>query len=257
MRRILPESVPCCNATNQSRNPFPNFHGCQHQCQQYIAYQRQPLYRRNNVKSQCRQSFRDHTKNGITTTYLWGYNNNFPTAKTLNALNAATAHTSFEADGNSSWTIGSSNRITNDGITGKQSYQLSGGAVTKTGLTTGQSYIVSYWTKNASAFTISGTQGSPIQGRTVSGWTYFEHKVTGVTQVSLSGTGLIDELRLYPAEAQMITYTYDPLFGMTSQCDINNIVTYYEYDALSRLKLIRDQDKNVIRTIEYKYGGIN
>jgi hypothetical protein len=58
-------------------------------------------------------------KAGITTTYLWGYNNNFPIAKTINALNAAIAHTSFEADGSGNWTIGSSNRITNDGITGK------------------------------------------------------------------------------------------------------------------------------------------
>lgn len=195
-------------------------------------------------------------KTGITTTYLWDYNNNFPIAKTINALNAATAHTSFEADGSGNWTIGSSNRITNDGITGKQSYQLSNGAVTKTGLSSGQSYIVSYWTKNASAFTITGTQGSPAQGKTVSGWTYFEHKVTGITQVSLSGTGLVDELRLYPSQAQMITYTYNPLLGMTSECDVNNTISYYEYDGLSRLILIRDQDKNVIKTIDYKYGSI-
>lgn len=194
-------------------------------------------------------------KAGITTTYLWGYNNNFPIAKTINALNATTAHTSFEAEGSGNWTIGSSNRITNDGITGKQSYQLSGGAVSKSDLNSGESYVVSYWTKNLSPFSISGTQGSAVQGKTVSGWTYFEHAVTGVTQVNLSGVGIIDELRLYPSLAQMTTYTYDPLKGMTSECDINNRVTYYEYDALNRLVLVRDQDKNVIRTIDYKYGS--
>lgn len=196
------------------------------------------------------------TKAGITTNYLWNYNKNFPIAKTINALNAVTAHTSFEADGSGNWNIGSGNRNTTDAITGKQSYQLSNGAVTKTGLSAGNSYIVSYWTKNASAFSVSGTQGSPVQGKTVSGWTYFEHKVTGITQISLSGTGLIDELRLYPSLAQMTTYTYDPLLGMTTECDINNRITYYEYDALSRLMLIRDQDKNVIKTIDYKIGNI-
>jgi YD repeat-containing protein len=54
----------------------------------------------------------------------------------------------------------------------------------------------------------------------------------------------------------MSTYTYDPIIGMTSECDINNRISYYEYDALSRLMLIRDQDKNVIKTIEYKYVSV-
>ena len=194
-------------------------------------------------------------KAGITTTYLWGYNNNFPIAKTINALNVATAHTSFESDATGNWNIGSNNRNTSDAITGKQSYQLSNGAVTKTGLSSAESYIVSYWTKNGSSFSISGTQGSVIQGKTVSGWTYFEHKISGVTQVSLSGVGLIDELRLYPSLAQMVTYTYDPLIGMTSECDINNRISYYEFDPLGRLKLIRDQDRNVIKTIDYNIGN--
>jgi YD repeat-containing protein len=51
----------------------------------------------------------------------------------------------------------------------------------------------------------------------------------------------------------MTTYTYEPLVGMTSQCDARNTITYYEYDALGRLTLVRDQDGNIIKTFKYNY----
>jgi YD repeat-containing protein len=68
------------------------------------------------------------------------------------------------------------------------------------------------------------------------------------------GSG-IDEVRVYPKDGIMKTYTYDPLVGITSQCDENNRITYYEYDALGRLALIRDQDKNIVKKICYNYAG--
>jgi YD repeat-containing protein len=144
-------------------------------------------------------------------------------------------------------------------ITGNNSYNVANGAVSKTGLSGSNTYVISYWTTNSSAYTIAGTQaGYPLRGKTITingvGWTYFEHQVTGQTSVSLSGTGRIDELRLYPANGQMTTYTYQPLLGMTSECDVDNRVTYYSYDALGRMRYIKDQDGNIVKTIEYHYG---
>jgi YD repeat-containing protein len=69
----------------------------------------------------------------------------------------------------------------------------------------------------------------------------------------VSGTGNIDELRLYPKTAQMTSYTYAPLVGMTSSCDMDNKITYYSYDALGRLMFIKDQDGNIIKTMQYQY----
>jgi YD repeat-containing protein len=65
----------------------------------------------------------------------------------------------------------------------------------------------------------------------------------------------IDEVRVYPIDAQMTTYTYAPLIGVTSKCDINNKITYYEYDGLGRLSVVRDQDKNILKTYCYNYFG--
>ncbi len=56
----------------------------------------------------------------------------------------------------------------------------------------------------------------------------------------------------FPA-AMVTTYTYKPLVGITSQTDARNRTSYYEYDGFSRLKLLRDQEGNIVRTFKYNY----
>ena len=51
----------------------------------------------------------------------------------------------------------------------------------------------------------------------------------------------------------MTTYTYSPMTGMTSQCDASKRITYYQYDSYQRLQFIKDQDKNIIKTVDYHY----
>jgi YD repeat-containing protein len=60
----------------------------------------------------------------------------------------------------------------------------------------------------------------------------------------------LNKLRALPG-VQVTTYTYRPLVGMTSQTDANGNTTYYEYDALGRLKAVRDKDGNLMG--KYKY----
>ena len=196
-------------------------------------------------------------RDGVPIAYVWDYRNTQPIAKVSNATVDQVAYTSFESDGNGSWSIPSGARDTFS-ITGAKSYNLSNGGCVRAGLSSGSTYVVSYWSKTGSSFTVTGSAGY-TQGKTIAingaNWTYFEHKVTGASSVTVSGTGDIDELRLYPATAQMTTYTYSPLIGMSSQCDIDNRISYYTYDGLGRLKVVKDQDGNVVKTIQYHYQG--
>lgn len=189
------------------------------------------------------------------TSYTWDEKYSQPTSIVANASYEDIAYTSFEGQSNGSWTVASSNRDSTYHITGKKCYQLSNGNISKAGLNSGLNYIVSYWSRNgsSSSFTVSGSL-SVKEGRTVNGWTYYEHLVNATT-VNVSGTGYIDELRLYPINSLMSTYTYEPLIGITSQCDVNNRIVYYSYNAFGQLVLIRDQDSNIVKKFCYNYAG--
>jgi YD repeat-containing protein len=194
--------------------------------------------------------------NDVNHAYIWDYEASYPIAEVVNADTGSIAYTSFEADGSGQWLIDPSARDTSTGFTGACSYILNNN-VSRTGLSSSSAYIVSYWTLNAQPFSIAGTvSGYPTNGKTINGWTLYIHKVLGQSTISIVGSGHIDELRLYPATAQMTTYTYDPLVGMTSRTDPGNRVTYYEYDGLERLKRIRDQDYNILKTFDYQYQAV-
>jgi YD repeat-containing protein len=92
---------------------------------------------------------------------------------------------------------------------------------------------------------------------TIGPWTNFEVRLFGVTTVTIGGTGLIDELRLYPKGALMTTYTYEPLVGTTTQSDASGKITYYSYDGLGRLHMIQDQYGNILKRYDYEYQTSN
>jgi hypothetical protein len=194
-------------------------------------------------------------KEGVSQYYIWDYRGTLPIAKVINAAPADIGYTSFEADGSGNWYLSGGTVDTTQAITGRSSYE--NGTVSFVGLTPATTYIVSYWSQNG-AYSIPGTiSGYPVQGKTISyhtpGWTLYVHKITGQSSISFNVNGHIDELRIYPSTAQMTTYTYAPLVGMTSQMDVGNRGTYFAYDGLQRLKRVRDQDYNILKTITYAY----
>jgi YD repeat-containing protein len=194
-----------------------------------------------------------HKEFGPATSYLWDYKLTNPIAEIKNSALTDAAYTSFEADGSGSWTIPSSTRSSLTAYTGKQFYNLSSGALTKSGLSASKTYVVSYWTKNSSPFSITGTAGSAVQNQTAGDWTLFTHRVTGQTTITITGSGAIDEVKLYPLGGTMTTYTYEPLVGITSSTDERNNTTYYEYDQFNRLTNIRDQKGNILKNTKYHY----
>lgn len=69
------------------------------------------------------------------------------------------------------------------------------------------------------------------------------------TELNYIRTGLAN------TNAQVFTYTYSPLIGITSETDANNRTTYYEYDTYNRLTIVRDQDQNILKKFCYNYAG--
>jgi len=65
----------------------------------------------------------------------------------------------------------------------------------------------------------------------------------------------LDALRnhSYFEKAQIQTYTYDPLVGITSQQDVTGNSMYYYYDALNRLEQVRDRNGKLINDLSYNY----
>jgi YD repeat-containing protein len=73
---------------------------------------------------------------------------------------------------------------------------------------------------------------------------YTTHMVVG---------GPVDDIRVFPDDALMTTYTYSPLVGTTSKIDPSGKSGTLEYDGLGRLSLTRDQDRNIIKQYAYQY----
>jgi hypothetical protein len=187
---------------------------------------------------------------GQVSSMITDYNGMYGVARVANGSVADIAYTSFESDGSGSWTIGSASRNSTDWITGTKSYDLSNGAITRSSLLSSKAYILTFWAKSTSSVSVnSASPGTAIAQQ--NGWNLYSVALTGITSLAISGTGLIDELRLHPKEATMMTYTYEPLIGVTSTTDANNTIVYDEYDNLNRLKLVRDKNRNIIKRYEY------
>jgi Family of unknown function (DUF5977) len=190
--------------------------------------------------------------NDAVTSYIWDYNQTYPVASVTGAASNQFFYTSFESNGKGGFSFTGS-PVAGTAITGKQYYNLSGSSISA-GINSSTSYILSYWrNSNSGPYSVSGST-SYKQGATKNGWTYYEHAVTGVSTTTVTGSGYIDELRLYPATAQMTTQTFEPLIGITSQCSANSQLVYYEYDGLNRLVNIKDDDGNIVKNFKYNYG---
>jgi YD repeat-containing protein len=201
----------------------------------------------------------DNKTNNVNTAFIWDYHHSVPVATISNAGAAQVAYTSFECDNGGNWILSDTAKYLSGGLTGNQAYNLATGKSISAYPLQGYNYIVSYWSQNG-AVTVSAN-GIPVPvaftGPVKNGWTYYEHVLPSTTySVLLTAiANVIDELRLFPSNAQMITYTYTPLIGKSSTCDVDNRVSYYTYDSMGRLICVKDQDGNIVKTMEYHFNG--
>jgi hypothetical protein len=201
----------------------------------------------------------------LTTAVILQPNTEVVWARTENSTFASMAYSSFEHDAAlvssfTNWNYNVANINTANYHSGTRSYNLSGANITTAlSLTASLKYKVSLWRKVGSGTTLTLTAGSALTqtlGPQRNGWQYVEATFTGATSLIISGNYMIDELRLCPVNARMNTFVYKDGVGVISQCTENNKHTFFEYDEFNRLKLVRDQDNNILKKNEYNYQYI-
>lgn len=138
-----------------------------------------------------------------------------------------------------------------------------GTAISFTGtqnLKAGKPYILSFWVYGGVPAIHVGSQVIPVSSAdllyTKGNWKNYQVNFTPTAAGKLKITGTaafsqVDEVRLFPANAQMQSWTYGPLFGKSSETDASGRVTYYEYDKMGRQHIARDQDGNIISEVQY------
>jgi YD repeat-containing protein len=201
----------------------------------------------------------------MVSTYIWDHKQTLPTAEVVNAESSMVAFSSFESDdlgGFSEIPNLSTSRVAG-GFSGGYAYNLSGGNfIKRLNLPAGRTYVISYWSKNGQAYVSVGPGMAPVRtdlnGKVHNGWTYYEHTITDPGFVWVSGTAIIDELKVYPADALINTIAYISFDGMTiSRVDPSNQKADFDYDNFSRLVNIRDEDRNIVKNFTYQYGTAN
>jgi hypothetical protein len=171
--------------------------------------------------------------NDVISSYLYGYNSALPIAEATNAQNATGAveffYEGFEENNGSN--------VVSNGSVAHSGKRYLNGAYTATFVPpNGRSYVIEYWYRNGSV------------------WQPVKAAYTGSGMVLNSGTA-IDDVRIYPSDAQVKSYTYDPVLGMTSAIDASGYMKLYDYDNFGRLKRIRNEKGNVEKQFLYNYKG--
>jgi YD repeat-containing protein len=157
--------------------------------------------------------------------YIWGYQQKYPIAEVQNAAENEILYIDFEditaaANG-----------------TGHTGHRFKSGDYTVNfTLPNSKSYLLTYWYREDGV------------------WKLDTKNYTGPS-IALTAGDAIDDIRIHPVSAVMKTLSYDPLIGVTSITDANNVTTYFEYDDAGRLKLVKDDKGKILNT--YQYNVVN
>jgi len=192
---------------------------------------------------------------------IYDDNNEMIIANVSNAGIADIGYSSFEPGAKGTWAVtavGSNETSIANTMSPSGGYCLNMVAVKsvqKTGLDATKKYKLTFWKKDGN-ITVAG--GVKIDEKNIlirNGWTLVSMYITQTTTVSLTGTGLMDELRLYPELCQLSSTTYDAQLNVITTMSPDNTAVYSDYDELGRIKNVYDADRNLVSSTEYKYAN--
>lgn len=66
----------------------------------------------------------------------------------------------------------------------------------------------------------------------------------------------LQKIRTQLPAAVVNTYTFKSLVGISSETDPTGKTTYYEYDGLGRLKVVKDMDGKILKQMDYQYKAL-
>lgn len=125
--------------------------------------------------------------------------------------------------------------------------------------TTNRSYIISYWYRPMSTNAVATNYNPPASGfeprsGIIEGWQLFEAKVTfsatGTHNVVLPASAYVDDLRIFPADANMKSFVYNPADQkLMATLDENNFASFFEYDQEGNLVRTKKETEKGIMTI--------
>jgi YD repeat-containing protein len=193
------------------------------------------------------------------TSYIYNDENEVIIAQVTNAGITDIGYSSFEAGAKGTWTVNASGTastsvINNTSPSGQYCLSMPAvSSVAKTGLNASKKYRITYWQKDGTINVSGGTKTDQKALLVRNGWTLMAMTITQATGITITGTGLMDELRLYPDQCQMVSFSYDSHFNVTTTTSPDNTAIYFEYDLLGRLKNTYDADRNLVKSTDYKY----
>ncbi|MGN8067810.1 hypothetical protein [Mucilaginibacter sp. 22184] len=166
-----------------------------------------------------------HIQNGLNISYKWGYNGNYPIARISNAAPNEFYSEGYEESTASGVTTG----------TGHTGIKYTTNATVSWSKPNSRNYVITYWYRSGGVWKLQTEQA-----------------YTGPT-FTMSGGDAYDDVRIYPADAQLTTLTFDPIIGATSSTDSKGETTYFEYDSFLRLLNTKDKDRNILKSYDYNY----
>jgi len=150
----------------------------------------------------------------------------------------------------------------------------------------GKKYILSAWVKEENAVVTKTTYDNPqiyivfpgldsstttlgpytANGDIIDGWQRVEEEFDipeaanylRIRLKSASGSSFFDDIRVFPFDATVKSYVYDPInLRLVSELDERNYATYYEYDEEGKLVRVKKETERGVMTIKESKNSIS